>query len=305
MKQFKFIFASALVAAALLFVACNKDDDKDEPVNPSQEASVDPTGEPSQEPALLPEVEGTDGSITLVVKFDQGVCAGYKVKFAGDYKESVEAGGGWGDPNNTFEYAREMQAIEGWPNWYKIVLTPTTEESETINGRPLQVGEQFGWSYDWSHTIENGELVLLQGGGEDIWADSGYGEINLSMAVAYATDAEVIYIECKKWNLQPCVTRLPGGEYTFTVNLAEAAPAGAILYFTGNFPEKAWGESDREMTKVTDTQYTWTGTVPDEFEFKVFYVLDGNQTWAAEGNHALVTEEDLTASFSWPAPAVE
>lgn len=297
MKQLKFIFASALVAAVLVFAACKKDSKDDPVVNPTTE-TPDPTG--SDEPvSTLPEVEGTEGAITLVVKFPS-LCDGYSIIFAGDYKESVDNGGTWDAPNGAFSAAREFEAIGD--GWYKIVMH-VSEGAESISGRPLQYSAaDHQWSYDWSHSADM--LHLEKGGADDIFADSGFGEINLNIAAAYAEDAEVIYIIADEWNLSPCVERLAAGTYTFTINLPEALPAGAELYFTGNFPENEWGASDRLMTKVSDTQYKWTGEIPENFECKVFYVLDGTQTWQAGSNIVPLAGETLEYSIEWPAPEV-
>lgn len=291
MKNLKYLFGVAVMATAMAFVGCN---------NKPEEPNVNPGGgEENPQPGTetkVPEVAATDGAVTLVIKFDAGVCDGYQVKFVGDYKESADNGGTW-----NFDAAVAMEAIGD--NWYKIVMH-ASDGAEAISGRPLQLkGGETEWSSDWAHDAS--KLVRIQGANDDIFADSGFGEVNLSIAAAYQEDAEVIYIECQEWNVSPCVARLGAGTYTFTANLPEALPEGAVLYFTGNFGDgnKAWGESDREMTKVTDVQYTWTGEVPENFAWKVFYVLDGEQTWAEGSNHELITEDDLVGTITWPAPA--
>lgn len=249
MKNLKFIFATAILAIALVFAACKKDDDKNDP-NPS----VAPSEEPSVAPQF-PEVEGVEGSVTLVVKFDQGVCDGYSVKFAGDYKEAADAGGIWGDPSNTFEYARPMEAIAGWPNWYKIVLTPTDPDAEMIAGRPvLYKADDYGWGYDWAHSVNdeggNPQLIVLQGNSE-IFADSGYGEVNLNIASAYAVDGEVFVIECKKWNVVPCATAM---DYHVTVKVPAFCGTDYDLELIGAF--NGWSdEGTVALTKVSDGVY--------------------------------------------------
>lgn len=295
MKNLKFIFATAILATALILGACKKDDKDDPVVTPT--TTPDPSG--SEEPSTLPAVEGTDGAVTLVVKFPS-ICEGYSIIFAGDYKESVDNGGVWADPDNSFAAAREFEAIGD--GWYKIVMH-VSDGAEAISGRPLQYSAaDHQWSYDWAH--DGSKLHLEKGGADDIFTDSGFGEVNLSIAAAYAEDAEVIYIIADEWNLAPCVERLAAGSYTFTINLPEPLPAGAELYFTGNFPEKDWGNSDRLMTKVSDTQYTWTGEIPENFECKVFYVLDGAQTWQDGSNIVPLAGETLSYNVTWPVPEV-
>lgn len=281
MKNLKFIFATAILAIALVFAACKKDDDKNDP-NPSVNPSVAP--DPSEE---LPLVEATDGAVTLVVKFVVGPCEGYYIDFAGHYKDHNWGGEGDGE---------KFTDMGG--GWYKVVLFP--DEEGNLEGRPCMVNspDQAWNDYHWTADIEN-----LEGLEDAVKSVNEFGQLNLNFGALY--NGEVIYVKATGWAASPCVSYLPAGSYTFTANLPEPLPEGAVLIITGTFADKSWGDSDREMTKVTDTQYTWTGEVPDEFQWKVFYVLDGAQVWATNTNHHLLTEADLVETVEWPAPQVE
>ena len=77
----------------------------------------------------------------------------------------------------------------------------------------------------------------------------------------------------------------------------DVIPDGTMI-FTGNFTEKAWGESDREMVKGEDGKYTFKGQVEPGMQFKVFVkTADGNQAWAQGDN--LVLPEDVTFPYEF------
>lgn len=78
------------------------------------------------------------------------------------------------------------------------------------------------------------------------------------------------------------VPDVPAGNGTFKVKvLNRTYTDGDKCIFTGNFTEKGWGESDREMTyNPADGTWSWTGDYPVNFEYKVIY----NGSWAKEDN---------------------
>lgn len=75
---------------------------------------------------------------------------------------------------------------------------------------------------------------------------------------------------------------VPAGNGTFVVTVANKTYAvGDKCIFTGNFEEKSWADSDREMTYDAGTNtWSWTGDYPKNFEYKVIY----NGSWADGGN---------------------
>ena len=95
-----------------------------------------------------------------------------------------------------------------------------------------------------------------------------------------------------------CISEdVPGGTGTFTVTITSAVEAGAKIIFTGNFAEKAWGDSDREMTLAAG-KYTWTGVYPDNFECKVIKRIGSTDSWASGGNQKFDgTNFSFTFSF--------
>lgn len=79
---------------------------------------------------------------------------------------------------------------------------------------------------------------------------------------------------------------IPAGHGKFFVNALYDFSEGDRLIFAGNFDNKPWADSDREM--VYDGQsdaWIWEGDYPKNFEYKVFiWVAGGTQTWADGDN---------------------
>ena len=153
----------------------------------------------------LPAVTGTDGAVTLVVKFDEAPAEGYDILFVGDYTSSY-----W-----DFATSQAMTAIGD--GWYKIVLYPNKDG--TITGRPIQgANDDYDWSYDWSHN--SSDIIAVQGVVNYMFELSGFGETNLRFYSSDAERAAVVYIECKKWNKTPS-SNVPKVPYTITVQLPD------------------------------------------------------------------------------------
>ena len=115
MKNLKFFFA-ALVCATMTFVAC-EDPGKDPGKDPGQNDTTVVTPPTSD----MPEVAPVEGKIVVVFNaVDQAeVCNG--LVFAGDYN---------GYNTNAADMAA-FEPIEGYANWFKVEITPCTEEGKT------------------------------------------------------------------------------------------------------------------------------------------------------------------------------
>lgn len=87
---------------------------------------------------------------------------------------------------------------------------------------------------------------------------------------------------------------VPAGNGTFTVTISNREyTEGDKCIFTGNFDEKSWGDSDREMTyDANSATWSWTGDYPANFQYKVIY----NGAWAA-GDNVVFDGETFEASF--------
>lgn len=223
MKFNKLMFA-ALALGALAMVSCKK---KDEPVDPI----TPPTPQPSVE---LPDVQPTEGAVTIVVKFDVAPCPGYDIRFVGSHAENA-----W-----DLASAPAMEAIGD--GWYKYVAKPN--EEGTIAGRPIQgTDEDIEWSYDWSHNPE--EILDLKGVEDGMKATNEYGETNLNFTEANVADAVVVFFECQKWNKKPCAE---AAEYDVTVIVPDFCEEFAIE-LVGSF--EGWGTTPVALTKVEGNKF--------------------------------------------------
>lgn len=255
MKKFGFMLMAAAVAV-MSFTSCEKKPD---------DIIVDPVVDPTQVPA----VDATPGAVTLVIKFDVAPCEGFDILFVGDYGEQVDAT--TGEPASwNFATAKKMEPLAGQAGWYKIVLKPNAEGK--ISGRPIQGQNGEGeWDKDWSHNGE--DIVALKGVGEGNIADSGYGEINLSFTEADAADAIVAYLQCKKWNLMPCVEKT---KYNVTVIVPAFCDEEFAIELVGGF--EGWGTAPVALTKVEGNKYTAVAEALEGQEWKV----RGQGSWDKE-----------------------
>ena len=80
---------------------------------------------------------------------------------------------------------------------------------------------------------------------------------------------------------EPAAT-IPAGHGIFTIKILNREfAAGDKCIFTGNFAEKSWGDSDREMTYDEAAKtWSWEGDYPENFQYKVIY----NGQWATGDN---------------------
>lgn len=87
---------------------------------------------------------------------------------------------------------------------------------------------------------------------------------------------------------------VPAGHGTFVVTISNRTYAEEdVCIFTGNFEDKSWGDSDRNMTYNEETNtWSWEGDYPENFEYKVIY----NSAWAA-GDNAVFDGETYTHTF--------
>ena len=291
MKKFGFMMMAAAVAA-WSFTSCEKK---------TEEIIIDNTGTQEETEVKLPSVEGTEGAVTLVVKFDQAPCDGYDILFVGKYDDTS-----W-----EFASSHKFEALND--GWYKIVLKPGEVDAESgvcISGRPIQgKGVEADWSWDWSHSGD--DLVNHKGASDSNIADSGYGEINLNFTEADAEDAIVVFLESKKWNVSPCAS---AEKYNITFKAPAFCDAEYDIEIVGSF--EGWGANPVVMTKNGNV-YTAEieAKAGDEIKFRG-KVTDGGDTWGVQvhgfsadedkwnemGNQKLADEKSVT--FDWSDPTV-
>ena len=266
MKKFGFMLMAA-AAVALSLSSCKKD-------NKEEELPV-PT--PTPVDIETPAVDGTEGAVTIVIRFDEAPCEGADVLFVGSHRD------------NEWKIA-EAPAFEAiGDGWYKFVAYPN--EGGTISGRPIQYdGETADWGNDWSHSGD--DIQLVKGGSEGNIADSGYGEVNLSFTEADAADAAVVFIVCKKWNAKPCAA---AAEYNLTVLVPAFCGEEFDLEVVGNFEEgDGWGSAPIAMTKEAEGKYTAKVSAKAGQQFKVRGVGDWDK-----GVQAFVAPDEENPEGSW------
>jgi hypothetical protein len=127
-------------------------------------------------------------------------------------------------------------------------------------------------------------------------ADQGQDALNLT---ADDLNNVVIKIIINGFEQTPAcgeVVNIPGGSAKFIFTMLGECPAEKVI-FTGKFEELSWGDSDREMTKQEDGTYVWEGAYPENFEFKVIAIVNGEQKWMDGSNIAITAESGSEIKF--------
>ncbi len=238
----------------------------------------------------LPYIEPVAGAFVVAVKFTVPPCN--DVVWAGNYQNKNGEETYW--DASRFE---KMQPIEGWEGWYQVTLK-TVEYNGLAQamGKPVQL--KSDGTFNWDCQLARYSLELLHG--ECTLLDENGGQIRVDLINGLSSP--VVYFEAGDWQRDPCNV-IPAGTGTFTVKLANSCPRvplSAHVIFTGNFYEKSWGDSDRVMTKVNDSTWTWTGDYPEDFQSKAICVTaDGLQHWAEGDNYVFDGENTTYTIEQW------
>ena len=202
----------------------------------------------------VPDIEPVPDGITIAVHIPDGTdCYGAPL---------------WGGDNNDW-MGEEMQAIDGYPNWYKLDVPGVS----SLQGKPLANFD--GWENglgNWPTQI--GDWEILQG--RDICTRPGVDfEISAPGYVA---------IWAKNWQINPCE---PDREYTFTVVVPECTPAGQeTVNVVGSFPDAdgdEWAKGiefpivDGKATITINGKETdgWKVRLTDDWSQQAVECLDG------------------------------
>lgn len=118
-------------------------------------------------------------------------------------------------------------------------------------------------------------------------------EIKLTFTSEYGTVGQL------KLDVIGAGADVPAGNGTFTVTVTNPTyEAGDVCIFTGNFEEKSWGDSDRNMTYDAGTgKWSWTGDYPKNFKYKVIYKRGEKTEWAA-GDDVIFDGTNFDAEFA-------
>lgn len=292
----KKMFLAVMAIATIAMVSCKPNE---EPVGPIPGPTPGPTSE-------VPEIaKPADGYVTFAIQIPEGTeCNGIAVKGTTDNvnwtstDQYLAADGTIAAP----EACAKFTAIPDFKNWYQVTIKLAATPWEGTDDASAAVQNYLAGKICLIYKGDNG----WQGQATD-WA---YIDSECTIAVSKSGDGNfqingtsgIVYVTIGGWQKSDCVVVPPRENFTVNVNIEGAVPAGKMI-FTGTFDEKSWGDSDREMTKVAEGKYTWTGTIPGSaFACKVFVLgEDGTQTWA-EGSDFAVADDatsPIEATFTF------
>ncbi len=217
-----------------------------------------------------------DGQLCVAVYFEAEVCN--DIVFIGSYNS-------WSEDVSTMT---KFEPVDGFEGWYVVAVT---DESEEIQGKPVQLKSDGSFSWDF------------QTGGADSWTlvsgtvtiKGGYpGEADLN---GYDKSAPVVLIS-SAFKGNPCVAAV---KHTYTVNLKApicgSDPADYSTYFApaiiGGFNE--WSEGV-VMTLNEETMvysYTFEDEEGHQFKFKAV----GDTDWSNQIQILVKNEE--TGEEEW------
>lgn len=227
-----------------------------------------------------------EGQLCVAVYFEEEVCN--DVVFIGSYN-------GWSEDPTTMTKFEPVDNFEGW--WVVAV----TDESETIQGKPVQLKKDGSFSWDYQ-TGDADSWTLVSG---TVTIKAGYsGEANLE---GWSTAEPVVLVSAYfKNHNSPCVAEIP---HKYTVNLKApicgSNPEDFSTYFApaiiGDFNK--WAEGVAMELNEDDMSYSYTF---DSFEGKQFkFKAAGDTDWSnqiqlkadtldAEGNEVWYDNENIT-----------
>ena len=158
----------------------------------------------------VPDIDPVPGGITVAVHIPDGTdCYGAPL---------------WGGDTNDWG-GEEMQAIDGYPNWYKLDVPGVS----SLQGKPLANFE--GWENglgNWPTQYYDYEVLQ---------ESTATYEIDYDGNIVASTDGikGVIYIDVESWKEDPCI---PDREFKFTIVVPECTPEGQeTVNIVGTFPD--------------------------------------------------------------------
>lgn len=227
------------------------------------------------------------GQLCVAVYFEEEICN--DIVFIGSYN-------GWNDKDVTT--MAKFEEVEGFEGWWVVAVT---DESETIQGKPVQLQSDGSFSWDYQ-TGDVASWTLVSG---TVTISAGYdGEANLE---GWSTAEPVVLVSAYfKNHNSPCVALVP---HTYTVNLKApicgSDPADYNTYFSpaiiGDF--NSWTEGVPMVLNEETMVYSYTF---DSYEGKTFkFKAAGDTDWSnqiqlkadtldAEGNEVWYDNKNIT-----------
>ena len=211
----------------------------------------------------VPQVEPVENGITIVVHIPEGTdCYGAPL---------------WGGDNNDW-MGEEMQAIDGYPDWYKLDMPGVSY----LQGQPLAHPEGWMPEYglgNWETQAYDYEVLWEYTTTTCSLPDRENGIYNF-----YIYWHGIVYIDVKSWMYNPCI---PDREFKFTIVVPECTPEGQeTVNIVGSFDE------DPE----TDGKQLWYNGID-------FPIVDGKAEITITGQEN--TEWKVRLTDDWSQQAVE
>jgi hypothetical protein len=157
----------------------------------------------------------------------------------------------------------KFEAIEGYDNWFKVVITPCTEgktEGYALIGKPCQLAADGSfpgsWDYQWHAKLnEAGEVdteVEIIKGNAELQPD-----YNLEKKLAVFDGADVVYVRAYAWKKNPCV---PVEKYTVSFEVTTKFAVADSLTVNVAGAMNGWNASGSLMTPNAD-RTVWTVSI--------------------------------------------
>ena len=199
----------------------------------------------------VPQVEPVENGITIVVHIPDGSdCYGAPL---------------WCGDNNNWS-GEEMQAIDGYPNWYKLDVPGVS----SLQGRALAnfEGWENGLGDGWPTQYYDYEV--LQEYTTADWYGSDNGNL---LSISWQG---IVYIDVKSWMYNPCIS---SREFKFTIVVPECTPEGQeTVNIVGAFPDaegNTWAKGIDFPIVEGKAEITITGQ--ETIEWKVRLTDDWSQ----------------------------
>ena len=202
----------------------------------------------------VPDIDPVPGGITVAVHIPDGTdCYGAPL---------------WGGDNNDW-MGEEMQAVDGYPNWYKLDVPGVS----SLQGKPLANFE--GWENGLGNwTTQYYDYEVLQ-------ESTATYEIIYEGNIVASTDGikGVIYIDVKSWMYNPCI---PDREFKFTIVVPECTPEGQeTVNIVGSFPDAEGNTWAKGIDfPIVDGKAEITITGQENILWKVRLMRDETELWS-------------------------
>ena len=173
MKVIKFF--TAILAAAVMFTACEKENATQNGGNGSNDDNSTVVEEEE-----MPDVEAVDGKVVVVLNAVDSAFVCGDIYLTGSFAN-------WDAAN-----AVKFVPVDGLKTWFKAEYTPDADPS-ACKAAHAKADGTFTYDYEWTADLE-----VIDGDAEAV--DNGFGNIN-NLSVK---GTGVVYVKVDKWAADPC-----------------------------------------------------------------------------------------------------